>query len=222
LSLLDTIKSLLPELSQAGSCEAAFGRPIDAEGVLLVPVARLGVGFLGLGGSSDKVLAGGAYLEPVAVIVVRDTEVSLLHFDRGRRPPAADECGAAPTLEGWGPAGGGAGGGRQPGAGAGHGHPAKQGQDDVDSCEGFSLGAVGDALQTLITEVGKGARAARRGARDKEPAAQTPPGSAPGPGGDGGPVPPPGRTFGVAEEEEEEARPDDVADRGHGEGRGEA
>jgi len=96
LSLVETIRELLPELAGAGSSEAVFGRPSETGGVVLIPVARLTAGFLGLGAAGDRALGGGIHLEPVAMVVIRDREVSLLHFDgRRRRIGAAPGNGAA-------------------------------------------------------------------------------------------------------------------------------
>lgn len=81
MSLLETIRTLLPELSKNGSSEAIFGRPLETGGVVLIPVARLVVGFLAIGQPIEKAFGGGANIEPVGVIVVKDREATLLRFD---------------------------------------------------------------------------------------------------------------------------------------------
>lgn len=81
MSLLETIRTLLPELSKNGSTEAIFGRPTETGGVVLIPVARLVVGFLAIGQPVEKAFGGGANIEPVGVIVVKDREATLLRFD---------------------------------------------------------------------------------------------------------------------------------------------
>lgn len=89
LSLADALHILLPELLKPGSIDAVFGRPLETGGIILIPVARLAVGVLGLDGSPRSGLGGGVSLEPVAVIVIKDREVTVK-----RLPGVAPDTGA--------------------------------------------------------------------------------------------------------------------------------
>lgn len=80
LSLIDAIRKLLPETARPGSTEAIFGEPIQAGTVVLIPVARLLTGVVGLDTANQSGLGAGLSLEPVAVVVVRGREVSLRRF----------------------------------------------------------------------------------------------------------------------------------------------
>lgn len=138
MSLIDTIQSLLPELSNTASTEAIFGRPVAAGGAVVIPVARLVMSFAGLGGSSQAGFGGGVRLEPVAVIVVKDGEVSLLRLGSGfsRRRPRILEV---PVLDGASP----------------------DGEPRLD------LVALVDAIRTLIREITVSATGARPSARGR-------------------------------------------------------
>ncbi|HCJ09945.1 MAG TPA: hypothetical protein DHW14_02115, partial [Clostridiales bacterium] len=105
MSLVDTIRSLLPELSRVGSSEAVFGDPLEVGGVVVIPVARVGVGFVGLGTAAEKALGGGAWLEPAAVIVVKDDDVEVLPIEVPRGRPGAGRGPHGPPDLGLGPVG---------------------------------------------------------------------------------------------------------------------
>jgi hypothetical protein len=200
LSLIDTIKELLPELSKAGSTEAVFGDPIETGGVVVIPVARLVVGFLGLGSGGPAGLGGAAQVEPVALIVIKDRQVKLVHFGppggtrRRSRHSFVTEAGPGAGL-------------RPDPAGL---RPAPG--DDYP----FSLDAIVNAIRTLVGEVGRGAGLAAGGPSRR----RTTRGNTARHGNDRNA--PDGRLLGVPEEGEEQKSPQDVADRGHGEGQTEA
>ena len=73
---LDTMAAvLLEKLKGIAQTDTVVGQPIVADGVTLVPVSRVSVGF-GLGGASGKGevagSGGGLTVEPIAFIVVQD------------------------------------------------------------------------------------------------------------------------------------------------------
>lgn len=84
LTLLEELEGLIPGLARSGSTEAVFGRPIEAGGVILIPVARLSLGVLGLDAAARSGLGGGLSLEPVAVVTIRDGNVGVKRLDAPR------------------------------------------------------------------------------------------------------------------------------------------
>jgi len=142
VSLVDTLRSLLPELSRTGSTEAVFGRPIEAGDVVIIPVARMTVGFLGFGGQAQGGFGGTAQVDPVALIVVKDREVSLVHFRTW--PDARARRWAGPAA-----------------AGAGRGPLGRHPPPDLPLP--FSLDAVVIAVRDLVREINRGTSAPRGG-----------------------------------------------------------
>ncbi len=90
LSLAETIQRILPELAKPGSSDLIFGKPVEAGGAVLLPVARLAVGFLGLDAAGRSGLGGGLSLEPVAVVVIQDGQVSVKRLTGGLTAGAAN------------------------------------------------------------------------------------------------------------------------------------
>jgi uncharacterized spore protein YtfJ len=85
---LDTLASvLLDKLKGIAQTDTVVGQPIQAEGVTLIPVSRVSVGF-GLGGASGKGEAsgsgGGLTVEPVAFVVVQGEEVKIVSLTRDK------------------------------------------------------------------------------------------------------------------------------------------
>jgi len=78
------VKTVLSELKQISRTETVIGEPIRSEGVTLVPVSRISIGF-GIGGGKGEGknregegTGGGISIEPVAFIVLRDGKVEVL------------------------------------------------------------------------------------------------------------------------------------------------
>ncbi len=208
MSLLETIQALLPELSQSGSSDVIFGRPIEAGGVVLIPVARLSLGVLGLDYAARVGAGGGLSLDPAAVIVVRDRDVNVLEFSR--RPH--DLADLAPTL--------GSRGLLSPSGGRGRSSANVPGRP-VDGPERpMDPGALIDAVRTVIRELRAGANSlSRHGAGlAGTAAAQAGPRSAAGPE----PAPKGRRRLKPPEKAIVQQRPDDIADRRHRESHPEA
>lgn len=85
---LDTMASvLLEKLKGIAQTDTVVGAPIQAEGVTLIPVSRVSVGF-GLGGASGKgELAGsggGLTVEPIAFVVVQGEDVKIVSLSRDK------------------------------------------------------------------------------------------------------------------------------------------
>ncbi len=78
------VKTVLSELKQISRTETVIGEPIRSEGVTLVPVSRISIGF-GIGGGKlegkdrgGEGTGGGISIEPVAFIVIREKKVEVL------------------------------------------------------------------------------------------------------------------------------------------------
>ncbi len=85
---LDAMASvLLEKLKGIAQTDTVVGKPMQAEGVTLVPVSRVSVGF-GLGGHSGKGEAagsgGGLTVEPVAFVVVQGEDVKIVSLTRDK------------------------------------------------------------------------------------------------------------------------------------------
>ncbi len=85
---LDTMASvLLDKLKGIAQTDTVVGAPIQAEGVTLIPVSRVSIGF-GLGGASGKgELAGsggGLTVEPIAFLVVQGEDVKIVSLTRDK------------------------------------------------------------------------------------------------------------------------------------------
>ncbi len=78
---------LLEKLKGIAQTDTVVGQPIVAEGVTLIPVSRVSVGF-GLGGHSGKGEAagsgGGLSVEPIAFVVVKDDDVRIVSLTRDK------------------------------------------------------------------------------------------------------------------------------------------
>lgn len=77
----DFATKLLEGLKQISQAETVIGKPIEAEGNLIIPVSRVTMGF-GLGANEGKSeltgSAGGASIDPVAFLVLQEGQVKLL------------------------------------------------------------------------------------------------------------------------------------------------
>ena len=78
---------LLEKLKGIAQTDTVVGQPIVAEGITLIPVSRVSVGF-GLGGHSGKGEAagsgGGLSVEPIAFVVVKDDDVRIVSLTRDK------------------------------------------------------------------------------------------------------------------------------------------
>jgi sporulation protein YtfJ len=83
MSVEDLIKTMMQEFRQIAKTETVVGEPISAGGTVVVPVSKVSFGF-GAGGGSDKAdgsgsgTAGGASVEPVAFVVIKDGKAQIL------------------------------------------------------------------------------------------------------------------------------------------------
>ncbi|MBB28894.1 MAG: sporulation protein [Gemmatimonadetes bacterium] len=85
MSVEDLIKTMMQEFRQISKTETVVGEPITAGGTVVVPVSKVSLGFgAGGGGGSDKAdgsgsgTAGGASVEPVAFVVIKDGKAQIL------------------------------------------------------------------------------------------------------------------------------------------------
>ena len=78
---------LLEKLKGIAQTDTVVGAPIAAEGVTLIPVSRVSVGF-GLGGGAGKGEVGGSggglTVEPIAFVVVQADDVKIVSLTRDK------------------------------------------------------------------------------------------------------------------------------------------
>jgi uncharacterized spore protein YtfJ len=78
---------LLDKLKGIAQTDTVVGAPIVAEGVTLIPVSRVSVGF-GLGGAAGKGemagSGGGLTVEPIAFVVVQGEDVKIVSLTRDK------------------------------------------------------------------------------------------------------------------------------------------
>lgn len=79
----ELLQSFLSELKTIASTEAIIGEPIVIDGKNIIPVIKLKLGLGGGGGGDESQGQGGGFgggvtVEPVAFIVVKDDDVSIM------------------------------------------------------------------------------------------------------------------------------------------------
>ncbi|MBN2414734.1 sporulation protein [bacterium] len=80
----DLIKTVLDELRKMTRTENVVGDPLKLDTATIIPVSRISVGFGAGGGAGTgdtgrgEATGGGASIEPVAFIVIRDDKVELI------------------------------------------------------------------------------------------------------------------------------------------------
>ncbi len=78
---------LLEKLKSIAQTETVVGKPIVVEGMTLIPVSRVSIGF-GLGGIENKSemagSGGGLTVEPIAFIMVRDGDAKIVSLTRDK------------------------------------------------------------------------------------------------------------------------------------------
>jgi uncharacterized spore protein YtfJ len=85
MSVEDLIRTMMQEFRQIAKTETVVGEPIAAGDTVVIPVSKVSFGF-GAGGGAGKDkgegsgsgTAGGATLEPVAFIVIKDGKAQIL------------------------------------------------------------------------------------------------------------------------------------------------
>lgn len=86
--IAEMIEKLADDLKSYASTEAIFGEPMELQGTTVVPVCKMSVGYGGGGGSGEDQsgeekgsgggAGGGVKIEPAALIVAKEGEVSVV------------------------------------------------------------------------------------------------------------------------------------------------
>jgi uncharacterized spore protein YtfJ len=71
----DVLRQLAEDLKQFAKTETIFGEPIEIQGNTVIPVCKLSIGY---GGGSGAGAGGGVKLEPAALIIAREGEISVV------------------------------------------------------------------------------------------------------------------------------------------------
>ncbi len=83
MSLSEVIRSALDQITQVAKTETVVGEPIEAGGVILIPVSKISIGFAGGGGGQEGKngtgagTGGGVNIIPVAFIAVANGKVQV-------------------------------------------------------------------------------------------------------------------------------------------------
>lgn len=94
----EVLKQLAEDLKQFAKTETIFGGPIEIQGNTVIPVCKLSIGYGGGGGEGEGTeekkggkgagagAGGGVKLEPAALIIAREGEISVVGIQakRGR------------------------------------------------------------------------------------------------------------------------------------------
>jgi uncharacterized spore protein YtfJ len=88
MSLPEVLKTTLDKIQYIAKTETVFGNPIEAGGVVLIPVSKVSIGFAAGGtGADNKIGAGsgtggGVQIIPVAFISISGDEVKIHSLDK--------------------------------------------------------------------------------------------------------------------------------------------
>jgi len=84
------VKTILSELRSITRTENVVGEPVKLDNVTVIPVSRISVGF-GAGGGAGKndpekgeAAGGGASIDPIAFIVIKEDKVELISLKDGK------------------------------------------------------------------------------------------------------------------------------------------
>ncbi len=87
MEIAEMVEQLADDLKSYASTSSIFGEPIELQGATVIPVSKMSVGYGGGGGegeegsSGDKGVGGaggGVKIEPAALIIARNEEVSVV------------------------------------------------------------------------------------------------------------------------------------------------
>lgn len=89
MNINEMVEQLAQDLKNYASTDAIFGDPIELEGVTIVPVSKMSVGYGGGGGEGEEGsgergsgggAGGGVKIEPTALIIARQGDVSVVQI----------------------------------------------------------------------------------------------------------------------------------------------
>jgi len=89
MAVEELVKTVLAELKQISQTETVIGKPIKVEGMTVIPVCRISMGFGAGGGDLQKSpgrgqgTGGGISIEPKAFLVLRKNKVDLISLQEG-------------------------------------------------------------------------------------------------------------------------------------------
>jgi uncharacterized spore protein YtfJ len=94
----EVLKTLLDQLRTIAKTETVIGEQFTVADFTIIPVSQISLGFGAGGGAGKEGQAGeggggggGARIQPIAFLVVKDGEISLLSISRGKGLSAALE-----------------------------------------------------------------------------------------------------------------------------------
>ena len=91
------------QVTQMAGSQSVLGTPACQNGVTVIPVSKISIGFAG-GGAEDTAAGVGAKMEvtPVSMLVVKGTRVRAVAMPLENRPTAADSFGIVlQRITGW-------------------------------------------------------------------------------------------------------------------------
>ncbi|MBC7097805.1 hypothetical protein H5T52_01580 [Candidatus Bipolaricaulota bacterium] len=91
----DVLKQLAEDLKQFARTETIFGKPTEIQGNMVIPVCKMSIGYGGGGGEGEGTekkggkgagagAGGGVRLEPAALIIAREGEISVVGIQAKR------------------------------------------------------------------------------------------------------------------------------------------
>jgi uncharacterized spore protein YtfJ len=91
----ERLEALLRQLRRNVGVETVYGTPIQVANRTIIPIAKVGYGFGGVGGEDGNRLGGGAGATPVGALEVSPDGTRFVRFSDSRRTLAALGIGIA-------------------------------------------------------------------------------------------------------------------------------
>ncbi len=89
MGTFERLEAFLQQLRRNVGVETVYGTPIYLGNRTIVPIAKIGYGFGGVGGEGNNRVGGGATAKPVGVLEITSDGTQFIRFSESRRTLAA-------------------------------------------------------------------------------------------------------------------------------------